>query len=104
MSIQITLPAGSAGDRIIGGIAFVGVTAEVPSLSANRRAFFDHLGATIVDTTIPTPTSPDEVAALTVGQLRALAGARGIQVGTRDKHDELVSTITGALFPDQQGG
>lgn len=101
MAFAITLPDARSGAQLVGGLLFVDGVATVDQLGDNRRRFFAALGASIVDTDVPTPQSAAEVAALTVPQLKKLAEAHGITHSSKTRHDRLASLISTHLFPEE---
>lgn len=101
MSYRITLHDTRSGAQLIGGLLFIDGVATVDQLGDNRRGFFAALGASIVDTDVPTPQSPAEVTALTIPQLKLLAQHHGITHSSKTRHDRLASLISAHLFPEE---
>lgn len=103
MSLTITLPAPTTTVR--GGIQFIDGEATVASLSAGARGFLETIGATIQDAGAPAaaasdPTTADEARAMTIAQLRDLAGRRDVDLPSKAKHAEIADAVVSALFPE----
>lgn len=103
MPYSITLPTSAAtSSRILGGLTFVDGVATVEDIGQNRRTYFEGIGATVEDISVPDPQSPEDVAALTLPQLSRLAAAKGITHSSRTRHARLVSLINTHLFPEEE--